>query len=138
MKNKEYTDLVDAENYPKNPLVPLDTPFVDDRGVIQNLLNCNIGSAAIITSKKDSERSNHYHKSSWHYLYIVSGSLKYYERNVDGSEKFEAIYKTGDLFYTPPNKVHKTVFLEDCTMMSFGKSPKDHDSHEEDLIREEF
>jgi len=53
MKNKEYTDLVDVENYPKNPLVPLDTPFVDDRGVIQNLLNCNIGSAAIITSKKD-------------------------------------------------------------------------------------
>ena len=138
MNNKEYTDLVNANNFPQEPLVPLDPPFEDVRGKIQNLLNCSIGAVAIITSKKDSVRSNHWHKSNWHYLYVVSGSVKYYERNLDGSNIVEAEYKAGDMFFTPPNKVHKTIFLADTVMMSFGRDSKDHHHHEEDVVRENF
>lgn len=42
MNNKEYTDLVFKGEYPKDPLVPLDEPFINDAGIIQNLVNCNI------------------------------------------------------------------------------------------------
>jgi dTDP-4-dehydrorhamnose 3,5-epimerase-like enzyme len=138
INNKTYTGFVDQEEFPSDPLVPLDPPFENAAGTIQNLLNCKIGAVAIIHSVKGSVRSNHWHKSNWHYLYVVSGSVKYYERNLDGTDVLIAEYKAGDMFFTPPNKVHKTEFLEDCVMMSFGRDSKEHDAHEEDVVREEF
>lgn len=138
MKNKDYTDLVDQENYPDFPLVPLDAPFVNDAGTIQNLTNCKVGSVAVIHSKKGAIRSNHWHNSNWHYLYVLSGEVRYYERNLDGTGLVTKTYIAGDMFFTPPNKVHKTEFMADTVMVSIGKDSKEHDSHEEDLIREEF
>lgn len=138
MKNKEYTDLVGKEEFPMDPLVPLDAPFVNDAGIIQNLLNCHVGAVAIIHSKKGSVRSQHYHLSNWHYLYVVSGEVKYFERNLDGTELMTRTYVAGDMFFTPPNKVHKTEFMSDTILISLGKESKDHLSHENDIVREEF
>lgn len=140
MKNKEYTDAVENKNYPADPLVSLDLPFVDDRGVIQNLLNSPINGAAIITSKKGSIRSNHMHQEDFHYLYVMSGSLHYYERDLkqDGSTISPVLYVAGQMIFTPPFKVHKVVFLEDSILISLSKRNRDHLSHEEDLIRVEF
>jgi len=138
VKNKEYTDLVDKKEYPDEPLVPLDAPFINNAGVIQNILNTNINGAAIITSKKGSVRSNHYHKEDWHYLYVISGSMQYLETDVEttynGWQK-DFIVKAGEMVFTPPMKLHRTVFLEDCVMISFSKRNRDHNSHEEDVIR---
>jgi quercetin dioxygenase-like cupin family protein len=138
MKNKEYTDLVDNKNYPADPLVPLDPPFVDERGKIQNLVNCKIGAVAIIESKAGTERSNHWHKKNSHYLYVITGEVIYYERNIDGSNVVKETYKSGQMIFTPPNKVHKTVFTKDTVMVSLGMESKEHDLHEEDLVREVF
>lgn len=139
MKNKEYTDFVSLGQYPNIELVPLDDPFIDDRGSIQNLLNTSLNGAAIIKSKKGSIRSNHWHKEDWHYLYVLSGSMIYYERPVNGvSEKAPLVVGPGDMIFTPPNMVHKTVFLEDSVLLSFSKRNRDHDSHEEDVVREEY
>jgi len=139
MNNKEYTTSVEEKKYPKDANVPLDEPFVDERGFIQNLLNAPVNGAAIITSKAGSIRSNHYHKEDFHYLYVVSGSMEYYERGLD--EKFVGeplIIKAGQMVFTPPMKIHKTVFLEDSVLVSLSKRNRDHDSHESDLIRAEF
>lgn len=141
MKNKEYIEAVIAGNYPEQNYVPLDMPYVNDTGIIQNLLlDCNISSVAIITSKAGSVRSNHYHKTDWHYLYIVSGSVKYYERDVDqdGSKIEPKLFRAGDMFFSPPMKVHKVEFLEDTVMMSFAKNIRDHKHHEADVVRQEF
>ncbi len=139
MNNKEYTQAVEQQAYPPNAMVPLDAPFIDERGLIQNLLNTSINGAAILTSKKGSIRSNHYHREDFHYLYIISGSMEYYERSIN--EEFVGkplIVNAGEMIFTPPLKVHKTVFLDDTTMISFSKRNRDHDSHEEDLVREKF
>lgn len=137
MKNKEYSDLVDVGEYPTDRLVPLDEPFVDDRGSIKNLLNASVSGAAVIISKAGTVRSNHYHKTDWHYLYVVSGSMEYYERSVN--EKFVVkplIVSAGQMVFTPPMTVHKTVFLEDTVLISLSRRNRDHNSHEEDVIRE--
>jgi len=42
------------------------------------------------------------------------------------------------MFFTPPNKIHKVEFLEDTILISIGKDSKDHESHEKDIVREEF
>lgn len=139
MDNKEYTRSVQSENYPDHYLVPIDEPFVDDRGKIQNLLNTPIQGVAIITSKAGSVRSNHWHKTDWHYLYVISGSMEYYERPLESStETKPALVTAGQMVFTPPEAVHKTVFLEDTVMMSFSKRNRDHVSHESDVVREEF
>ena len=141
MNNKEYSNAVDLEEYPESPLVPLDSPFIDDRGSIQNLLNTAMHGAAIITSKAGSVRSNHWHKTDWHYLYVLSGSMEYYERPTDPKASFHAepiIVKAGQMVFTPPDMIHKTVFLEDTILLSFSKRNRDHVSHEEDVIRENF
>lgn len=138
MNNKDYTDLVYQNNYPKDPLVPLDEPFINKAGIIQNLTNCNIGAIAIIHTKAGETRSNHWHHSNWHMLYLISGTVKYYERDLDGSNVTINEYSAGQMFFTPPNKVHKVEFLEDSIMVSLGKDSKDHESHEKDIVREEF
>lgn len=118
----------------------LGSKFEDERGVIQNILNLPINAVAIITSVKGSVRSNHYHRVNDHYLYVMSGKVEYYERdlNEDGSGIKPVIFSKGEMFYTPPNKVHKTVFLEDTVLLSLGKEIKTHEAHEADLVREEF
>lgn len=139
MNNKEYTNYVERGHYPKDNIVPLDNPFISDAGVIQNLLNTPINGAAIITSKNGSVRSNHYHNEDFHYLYIISGSMEYYERIVD--EVFVGkpfIVTAGQMVFTPPKRVHKTVFLEDTVMISLSKRNRDHESHEQDVVRVEF
>jgi quercetin dioxygenase-like cupin family protein len=139
MNNKEYTAQVDQGNYPSNKKVPLPKPFVNENGVIQNLLNTSINGTAIITSLAGSVRSNHYHKEDFHYLYVVSGSMEYYERGIEEHFVGEPlIVKAGEMVFTPPLKVHKTVFLEDTVMLSFSKRNRDHVSHEEDIVRVRF
>jgi quercetin dioxygenase-like cupin family protein len=138
MKNTEYADAVHKGRFPDERLVPLDPPFEDARGAIQNILLSPVTSAAIITSKAGSVRSNHYHKTDWHYLYVISGSMEYYERPVDGANAEPIIVKAGQMVFTPPMHVHKTVFLEDTVLLSLAKNIRDHEHHEEDVIREEF
>lgn len=138
MNNKIITQLIKERIYPQNPLIPLDAPFVDDRGSIQNLITNGIESISVITSKTGSVRSNHYHLHSGHYLYVSCGVVQYYERNLDGSNILIKEYGPGEMFFTPPNKVHKLVFITDSLMISLAPMPNDHDSHEEDLVRCEF
>ena len=56
------------------------------------------------------------------------------ETTYDGWKK-DFIVKAGEMVFTPPMKLHRTVFLEDCVMISFSKRNRDHNSHEEDVIR---
>jgi oxalate decarboxylase/phosphoglucose isomerase-like protein (cupin superfamily) len=138
--NKEYSELVSQGKFPDQQLVPLPTSFKDARGVIQNILLSPITSVAIITSKAGSVRSNHWHRENWHYLFVISGSMEYYERRVGDSEKDQEpiIVKAGEMVFTKPYYVHKTVFNEDTVLLSLGHGIKDHDHHEADLVREEY
>ena len=140
MNNKEYGDLVNQGNFPEEIKVPLDPPFIDNRGTIQNLLLSPVNGVSIITSKAGSVRSNHFHIEDFHHLYVLSGSMEYYERNIneDGSHIKPIIIKAGEMVFTAPGKVHKTVFIEDTVLISLSKRPRDHESHEEDVVRIEF
>jgi quercetin dioxygenase-like cupin family protein len=138
MNNIEYTEAVEQGQYPTNPKVPLDHIFEDDRGFIKNLLHTPIHSVAYITSKKNTERANHYHDTDHHYAFVLSGEIEYWERNIDGTNPRSWIFKTGDMFYTRPQVVHVMKFLTDTTFMTFSKIKKDHDHYEEDVKRVKF
>jgi hypothetical protein len=136
LSNREYSSLVDNGRFPEQIAVPLDAPFVNQNGVIQNLLLERFTSAAIITSVAGSVRANHYHKTDWHYSYVVSGVVEYFVRPVGSRDKpARGRFPAGTMFFTPPNVEHAMFFPEATTFITFAKNVRDHVHHEEDVVR---
>lgn len=121
-----------------NSLLPLQPPFTDLRGSITNLVTDGIQSVAVITSTKGSIRSNHYHLHNSHYLYVISGKVKYYERDLDGSNITIQEYESGQMFYTTSHKVHKVEFLDDTVLVSLAPQSNAPSEHDKDTIHQEF
>jgi dTDP-4-dehydrorhamnose 3,5-epimerase-like enzyme len=125
--------------FPKEVVMTLEKPFVDNRGAIQTLADADIRTAQIITSRKGTVRANHYHKTDWHYCYVVAGSIDYYHRPVGSKTKPEHILvKTGQVFFTPPMVEHAMVFPEDTTFLNLAGNKRDQKHYEEDLVRVEL
>ena len=70
----------DPSMWPTEHIVEMEKPFNDDRGTIQLLANLPMKNVTLITSVKGALRANHYHKTDWHYMYMISGSSDYYYR----------------------------------------------------------
>ena len=79
MSLEEVSPISEEEkNYwPKKIIVDLEKPFTDERGVLQPLVDTMMKSAVLIQSNKGSIRANHYHKTDWHYCYVLSGEIEY-------------------------------------------------------------
>lgn len=137
--NSSYTQLVEKSQFPHQAEVPLDDFFNDARGEITNLLLTPITSVARITSKAGSVRANHYHKTDWHYAFVESGQILYFERDIGVLEVPEpAIFKPGQMFFTRPNVEHAMLFSVDSVFYTFAKNIRSHDNHESDLERVSF
>jgi quercetin dioxygenase-like cupin family protein len=136
MNLEEYTSAVECGEYPVSPLVPEGDKFENDNGVIRNLLFKSVRSVALITSKKGSIRSNHYHKTDWHYLYVLSGYVMYLWRRV-GSERPPArlIAHEGSMLFTPPGVEHAVLSLSDSRLISLARNARTHEAHEADVVR---
>lgn len=126
----------ESTDWPETVLIPLENSYVDDRGTIQNLIEADMRMAVMIDSKKGSVRANHYHKTDWHYCYVVSGSIEYFHRPV-GSDATpeELLIRTGELFFTPPMVEHAMRFPEDSVFLTLSRNARDHDAYEADLVR---
>ncbi len=123
-------------SWPKDPLVPLEKPFVDARGAIQPLVDEMMKSAVMIESKKGSLRANHYHKTDWHYCYVISGAIEYYHRPTGSDQEPESLLvKAGEMVFTPPMVDHGMTFPEDTTFLTLSRNPRDQASYEADVVR---
>jgi dTDP-4-dehydrorhamnose 3,5-epimerase-like enzyme len=136
MTNAEYAKEVDQGRFPQATLVPIDTGFTDARGEIKNLLLTPITSVAEIRSVRGAIRANHYHLTDWHYTYVVSGQVLYFERAI-GEQDTPAhqVINPGEMFFTPPMREHAMLFSQDSVIMTFAKNIRSHDNHESDLVR---
>ena len=128
--------LDDESMWPKEGLVELEPPHSDDRGKIQSLVNFPMKNLSLISSKKGVVRSNHYHLTDWHYMYVLSGSFDYYFRPTNSGEELQCVQvKAGEMIFTPPMEDHATVFLEDCDLLAISRNPRDQEAYEEDVRR---
>mgnify|MGYP006103252449 CR=1 FL=1 len=107
----------------------------DQRGLIINILASKFQSCALIYSKKNSVRANHYHKKDWHYCYVLYGKIKYIYGEIGSEKKNSYTVKKGELFYTPPMLVHAMYFLEDTEFLTLGNKTRTQKSYEADLVR---
>ena len=136
MESWKNINLDNESMWPKSGLVELDTSHSDDRGVIQSLVNFPMKNLSLISSKKGAVRSNHYHLTDWHYMYVLSGSFDYYYRPTDSGEELQCVrVKVGEMIFTPPMEDHATVFLEDCDLLAISRNPRDQEAYEEDVRR---
>jgi quercetin dioxygenase-like cupin family protein len=125
------------DKWPESPTrAALPPPFINAAGSIQNLLEEPCGGVAIIHSKAGSIRSQHYHRTDSHYLYVLSGRMLYFERPVGSKELPEPVeVRAGQMVFTPPLVEHATSFDEDTVLVSMSKNARTTEKHEADLVR---
>src|SRR5919108_5531851 len=88
--------------WPREVIVPLARPFSDARGEIQPLVDLMMESAVLIHSKRGAVRANHYHRTDWHFCYVLSGAIEYLHRPTGSRAKPKTVFvKEGELFFTP-------------------------------------
>ena len=128
--------IEEEELWPKDPLVSLEKPFIDARGNIQPLVDCMMKSAVLIESKAGSLRANHYHKTDWHYCYVITGSIDYYHRTFGSDIKPELLLvKQGNMVFTPPLVEHCMKFPVDTTFLTLSRNSRDQATYEADVVR---
>lgn len=128
--------LDDASMWPPSGKVELPPAHIDERGGIQSIVNFPMKNVSLIHSKKGAVRSNHYHVTDWHYMYVLRGSFDYYYR-ATGSHAVPDVIRMneGEMVFTPPMEDHATVFLEDTDLLVVSRNPRDQESYESDVRR---
>ena len=114
----------------------LDTTFIDNRGIIVNILAADsdkseIGGVQLIRTVAGVVRANHWHRRDWHALYIISGRVRYYARDV-GSNCPPTVkdYYPGDTIVTGPRVEHALEFLENTLMVSVSGLKRGEQEHD--------
>lgn len=110
----------------------------DERGVIEQLPVGDAMSVLRITSKKGTVRANHYHKKDYHYCYLVSGRVRYVEREPanQSAPMHEWIIEPGQTFYTRSLVTHAMEFLEDSEFYVFTPRSGSQEEYENDVVHE--
>ena len=127
MKNNSHKTVL-----PKTVKVKLLSLFKDHRGQILNIANELFRSCALIKSKKNSIRANHYHKKDSHWSYMIKGKMQYYEENNGKIEK--AIVKTGQMVYSAPGVPHAMKFVETSVFLALTTQKRLKGKYEKDTI----
>ena len=126
----------EMEQWPTSPLVNLEKPFVDARGSIQPLVDLMMRSAVMIESKAGSLRANHYHKTDWHYCYVLYGQIRYFYKDLKSEKKPElVIVEKGNMVFTPPLVEHCMKFNVDTLFLTLSRNPRDQETYEKDVVR---
>ena len=138
MTSKKINPVTEEEmgSWPSEPLVNLQNPFVDKRGSIQPLVDLMMKSAVMINSKAGSLRANHYHKTDWHYCYVISGQIDYYHKKINSKKEPQLIIvKEGQMIFTPPLVEHCMKFPKDTLFLTLSRNPRDQEAYESDVVR---
>jgi hypothetical protein len=126
--------------YPDAPTVPAGRVFHNNAGSITNLAIGDFRTCTFIHSHGNTVRSNHYHKTDSHFIYVLSGTVYYYATPVKfpgepPSPVLMRRYDHGETFFTPPKMIHATYFPRSTELVVVSRFSRDHESHEADLVR---
>lgn len=136
MTHEEYVAAVLRGEYPADPLPPMPRFYESKAGMIQNLLFGECKSVAVIHSRQGTFRSDHYHKTDWHFMYVVSGEMHYWWRAAGDERKPSRIdLPAGAMVFTPPMVEHLTFFPVPTTIITMARNIRDHKGHESDIVR---
>ena len=110
----------------------------DSRGGILSIVDESIKNVSIITCKTGSIRSNHYHHTDFHFMYVLEGSIDYFYRDINSDEINYLKVDVGETIFTPPKEIHACHFPEVTRLIVSSKNPRDQETYEADTVRVEF
>ena len=108
----------------------------DERGEILSIVDVPVQNVSLITCNPGSIRSNHYHHSDFHFMYVLEGEIDYFYKNVDTGELEYLKVRQGDNIFTPDNELHATYFPVTTRLIVSSKFPRDQETYERDTVRE--
>lgn len=111
--------------------------FEDNRGTISDILDGEIRHIGIITSKSGAVRGKHYHKKATQYIYVLSGKLKSFTKDLrkENPRVESKILVPRDLEITPPMVVHSHKALEETVFLVLTTEPRIDGGYEGDTFR---
>jgi dTDP-4-dehydrorhamnose 3,5-epimerase-like enzyme len=130
--------LTEAEkaHWPQGVVVQMEKAHADERGEIQPLVDLPMKSCVLIHSRAGTVRANHYHKTDWHFCYVLSGRIEYWHRPVGNKDKpRKVVIKEGQTFFTPPMVEHAMVFPVDTSFLTLGRNSRAQEVYEADVVR---
>ena len=110
----------------------------DSRGGILSIVDESIQNVSIITCTTGSIRSNHYHHTDFHFMYVLEGSIDYFYRDIESDEINYLKVDVGETIFTPPKEIHACHFPEVTRLIVSSKNPRDQETYEADTVRVEF
>jgi|SRR3989344_1225128 len=114
----------------------IDPVFMDERGIISDLLNEKVNHVGLITTEKDAIRANHYHKLSTQYSYILQGKFEVLLAKFDKPDKVQRIeLHAGEMITIPPNVIHRFKAIERTIMIDIISESRDGGKYEDDVYR---
>ena len=133
------SNILFQEEFNSKNILSLDNSHSDSRGVIQSIVNKKSSNVSIITSKKLTIRSNHYHMTDSHYMYTIAGEYYYFYKTLNSNETLKRVkISKGMLIYTPPLELHVTIFMENTELLVISKNFRDQNTYENDTKRVEL
>ncbi len=109
--------------------------YTDERGIITDLLQDEtINAVTIISFAEGAVRANHYHKETFQWNYVLSGSIKIVTQ-LPNQEKVETLMNSGDFVVTVPNENHALTAVEQSELLVLTKGPRGGDNYENDTFR---
>jgi dTDP-4-dehydrorhamnose 3,5-epimerase-like enzyme len=114
--------------------------FVDERGFISRIVDQDdypIRAVLYIQRKAGSVGANHFHKKDAHYIYVLSGKVKYIEKDMEDESlpSESVILNPGDVVLSSPMIAHSTEFLEDTVILAFTTENREQEDYEQDTVR---
>jgi|TARA_B100000795_G_C22806425_1_gene445207 oxalate decarboxylase/phosphoglucose isomerase-like protein (cupin superfamily) len=111
---------------------------IDVRGEILSIVDDRVQNVSIITCNPGSIRSNHYHLKDFHYMYVLTGEIDYFFKEIGSNEISYLNVKTGENIFTPPMEIHATYFPKKTTLIVSSLNPRDQETYENDTVRVDF
>jgi len=107
----------------------------DERGMIIDLLQDEtINAVTIISFAEGSVRANHYHKETYQWNYVLSGTIKIVTQ-LPNQEKVETLMNKGDFVVTVPNEKHALTAVGKSELLVLTKGPRGGANYENDTFR---
>ena len=109
--------------------------FTDKRGIIADIFyDTKINHVALIETKKNMIRGNHFHKKTIQYTYVVSGKIKYSSKIKNRLKN--VILSKGDVIKSSINEIHAYKATSPvCVMIIFSQGLRGGKDYEKDTFR---
>jgi hypothetical protein len=122
--------------WPKQTVFDMPAMYADARGDMVPIVDAAMKSCVLIRSATGAVRANHYHRTDWHYCYLLDGACEYIYRPVGSSETPTVVRAVGgQCVFTPPMLEHAMVFTKPTSMLTLGRNFRTQEVYEADIVR---